>query len=76
LVFALNLFLALQNDDVKLFDNQSEYWKTFLVSDDIVLKHGWRNSTVLKATSQGMGKLTASLTYFSGHPVYPDTKEV
>ncbi|KAI9198312.1 hypothetical protein LWI28_013681 [Acer negundo] len=62
-----------KNDDVKLFDNQSEYWKTFLVSDDIVLKHGWRNSTVLKATSQGMGKLTASLTYFSGHP---DTKEV
>ncbi|KAK0591220.1 hypothetical protein LWI29_037217 [Acer saccharum] len=62
-----------KNDDVKLFDNQSEYWKTFLVSDDIVLKHGWRNSTVLKATSQGMGKLTASLTYFSGRP---DTKEV
>ncbi|KAL5860539.1 hypothetical protein ACOSQ4_001835 [Xanthoceras sorbifolium] len=61
-----------ENDDFKLFDNQSEYWKTFLVLDDIMLKHGWRNSRVLKATSQGMGNLSASLTYFSG---FQDTKE-
>ncbi|KAJ0052503.1 hypothetical protein Pint_02808 [Pistacia integerrima] len=66
-------FLALQSDDVKLFDNESEYWKTFLVSDDIVLKHGLRNSRILEATSQGLEKLMASLTYISRHQ---DTKEV
>ncbi|KAJ4729295.1 nuclear pore complex protein [Melia azedarach] len=62
-----------ESDDIKLFDNQSEYWRTFTVSDDSMLKHGWRNSRILKATSQGLGKLAASLTYFSGHR---DTKEV
>lgn len=41
--------------------------------NDLLLKHGWRNSRILKATSQGLGKLTASLTYFSG---LHDTKEV
>lgn len=66
-------FPALQSDDIKLFDNQSEYWRTFTVSDDSMLKHGWRNSRILKATSQGLGKLAGSLTYFSGHR---DTKEV
>jgi hypothetical protein len=38
-----------------------------MVSDDIAVKHGWGNSRILKATSQGLGKLTASLTYLSGH---------
>ncbi|KAE8021482.1 hypothetical protein FH972_007367 [Carpinus fangiana] len=56
-----------KSDDVKLYDNQSEYWRTFMVSDDIAVKHGWGNSRILKATSQGLGKLTASLTYHSGH---------
>lgn len=41
--------------------------------NDLVLKHGWQNSRILKATSRGLGKLTASLTYFSG---LHDTKEV
>ncbi|KAK9272744.1 hypothetical protein L1049_003121 [Liquidambar formosana] len=57
-----------ESDDVKLHYNQSDYWKTFLVSDDFEAKHGWRNSRILKATSQGLGKLTASLTYCSGNP--------
>ncbi|GAY46849.1 hypothetical protein CUMW_100160 [Citrus unshiu] len=62
-----------ESDDIKLSDNQSECWRTFSMPNDLVLKHGWRNSRILKATSQGLGKLTASLTYFSG---LHDTKEV
>ncbi|GAV68566.1 RRM_1 domain-containing protein/Big_2 domain-containing protein [Cephalotus follicularis] len=62
-----------ENDDIKLNDNQSEFWKTLMVPDDIVAKQGWRYSRILKATSQGLGELTASLTYFSGNY---DTKEV
>lgn len=56
-----------KSDDVKLYDNQSEYWRTSMVSDDIAVKHGWGIYRILKATSQGLGKLMASLTYFSGH---------
>jgi hypothetical protein len=68
-----NSLCELQSDDVKLYDNQSDYWRTFLVSDDIAVKHGWRNSRILKASSQGLGKLMASLTYFTGDQ---ETKEV
>ncbi|KAA8548147.1 hypothetical protein F0562_004591 [Nyssa sinensis] len=56
-----------KSDDVKLHDNESNYWNTFPVSDSIDVKHGWWNSRILKATSCGLGKLTATLTYSSGH---------
>ncbi|CAB4305668.1 unnamed protein product [Prunus armeniaca] len=62
-----------ESDDIKLSNNQSDYWRLFPVSDDIAIKHGWQNSIILKATSQGQDKLTASLTYFSG---LNETKEV
>ena len=65
---------ALQNDDVKIYDNDSDqYWKTFWVSNDIAVKHGWRNSKILEAYSPGLGKLTASLSYPGGAD---DKKEV
>lgn len=76
LLFSLplrNCFHALQSDDVKLYDNQSDYWRTFIVEDEIAVKHGWQSSRILEATSQGLGKLMASLTYFSGPQ---ETKEV
>lgn len=60
-------FHMLQNDDVKLFEDQSDYWKVFLLSEDIVFKHGRQNYRMLKATSTGLGKLTASLSYFGGN---------
>ncbi|XP_061357530.1 nuclear pore complex protein GP210 isoform X2 [Gastrolobium bilobum] len=60
-----------EKDDVKVYDNQSDYWKTFWVSNDIAVKHGWRNSKILKAYSPGIGKLTASLSY----PVGEDDKK-
>ncbi|KAF5479668.1 hypothetical protein F2P56_000470 [Juglans regia] len=62
-----------ESDDVKLYDNQSDYWSTFIVKDEIAVKHGWQSSRILEATSQGLGKLMASLTYFSGHQ---ETKEI
>lgn len=66
-------FPALQNDDVEFYDNQSGYWKIVPVLEPIASRYGWRNSRILKATSEGMGKLTASLVYYNGHH---DIKEV
>ncbi|CBI34863.3 unnamed protein product, partial [Vitis vinifera] len=57
-----------ESDEVSLQYNQSIYWKAFLVSDRIAVKHDWWNSRILKMTSEGLGNLTASLSYFSGQP--------
>ncbi|MED6170545.1 hypothetical protein PIB30_032004 [Stylosanthes scabra] len=54
-----------ENDDIKVYDSHS-YFKTFLVSNDVAVKRGWRNSKILEAFSPGLGKLTASLTYSAG----------
>lgn len=54
-------------------DVQYECWKTFLVSGGAMLKYGGKNSRILKTASEGMGRLIASLTYYSGHQ---DSKEV
>uniref|UniRef100_A0A2P2KNT8 Uncharacterized protein MANES_17G112100 n=1 Tax=Rhizophora mucronata TaxID=61149 RepID=A0A2P2KNT8_RHIMU len=62
-----------ENDDIRLHDNKSEHWAIFLPSEDIVVKHGWRNSRILRAISPGWGDLIASLTYFSGRQ---EAKEV
>ncbi|OMO69335.1 Bacterial Ig-like, group 2 [Corchorus olitorius] len=61
-----------ESDDVELYDNQSGYWKIVPVLAPIGSRYGWRNSRILKATSEGLGKLTASLVYYKGHH---DTKE-
>ncbi|XP_029128899.1 nuclear pore complex protein GP210 isoform X3 [Cajanus cajan] len=62
-----------ENDDVMVYDNASDHLRTFGVSNDIAVKHGWRNSKILKAYSPGLGKLTASLSYPSGAD---DKKEI
>ncbi|XP_028053170.1 Holliday junction resolvase MOC1, chloroplastic-like [Camellia sinensis] len=61
------------NDDVKLHDDQSGFWNTLPISDDIAVKHALSNSRILEATSYGLGKLTATLTYSTG---VDGTKEV
>ncbi|KAK7361365.1 hypothetical protein VNO77_03419 [Canavalia gladiata] len=53
-----------ENDNVKIDDNESDYWKAVWISNDIVVKHGWWNSQILKAYSPG--KLIASLSYLGG----------
>ncbi|KAF5961643.1 hypothetical protein HYC85_002852 [Camellia sinensis] len=50
--------LSLQNDDVKLHDDQSGFWNTLPILDDIAIKHALSNSGILEATSYGLGKLT------------------
>ncbi|XP_027187547.1 nuclear pore complex protein GP210 isoform X1 [Cicer arietinum] len=62
-----------ENDDVKVYDYQSDYWKTVWVSNDIAVKHGWRNTKILKAYSPGLGNLTASVSYPGGAD---DKKEI
>ncbi|KAK4782397.1 hypothetical protein SAY86_016499 [Trapa natans] len=56
-----------ENEDVILYDNHSGIWEILLVPDDVALIHGWQNPRILQAASPGLGKLTASLTYFSGN---------
>lgn len=67
----ITFIVALQNDDIKVYDDQLDYWKTVWVSNDIAVKHGWRNSKILKAYSPGLGKLSASVSY----PVGSDDKK-
>lgn len=65
LMSPLKSFLHLQSDDLKLHHEQSKYWTIFMLSEEIVVKNGWRNSRILRTNSLGLGKITASLTYFS-----------
>lgn len=57
----------MQSDDINLYDDQTDNWNIFPISDDIATTYGRKNSRVLKVTSQGLGKLTATLSYFSQH---------
>ncbi|KAI6671315.1 hypothetical protein NL676_006200 [Syzygium grande] len=57
-----------ESDDLNLYDHHSENWEISLVSDDIMVERGWRNSRILKAATPGLGKLTASLAYSGGSP--------
>ncbi|XWS40691.1 hypothetical protein CRYUN_Cryun17cG0017400 [Craigia yunnanensis] len=66
-------FPALQNDDIEFYDNQSGYWKIVPVLEPIASTYSWRSARILEATSEGLGKLTASLVYYNGHH---DSKEV
>ncbi|XP_043725573.1 nuclear pore complex protein GP210 [Telopea speciosissima] len=55
-----------ESDDVKLDYNQPAYWDTFLVPDGTAVKHGLQCPKILKATSEGLGRLIASLAYRRG----------
>lgn len=66
-----SFFPLLQADDVKWF-GESEFWKIFPAPDYISDGYGC-HSRILKAASQGMEKLTASLTYYTRHQ---ESKEV
>ncbi|KAL2939116.1 hypothetical protein RDABS01_022565 [Bienertia sinuspersici] len=55
-----------KNDDVKLYYDQPN-WKNFPLPDSIAVKYGWQYSRILEATVEGLGKLSASLTYSTDH---------
>lgn len=56
-----------ENEDVKLYYDQPEHWKNSPVPQSAALKYGWKHSRILIARSPGLGKLSASLTYSTGH---------
>ncbi|XP_050223905.1 nuclear pore complex protein GP210 [Mercurialis annua] len=56
-----------ESDDLKLHDEQSDHWTTFMLSEDVEANYGWKNYRILRATSPGLGELTASLTYSVRH---------
>ncbi|KAJ8750145.1 hypothetical protein K2173_014060 [Erythroxylum novogranatense] len=56
-----------KNDDLKLYDEQSEHLITLSRPVDIADESDWHSRTILRASSEGLGKLIASLTFFSGH---------
>ncbi|XP_042500148.1 nuclear pore complex protein GP210 [Macadamia integrifolia] len=62
-----------ESDDIKLDYNQPAYWDTFMVPDGTAVKHGWQSPQILMPTSEGLGRLTASLAYPMGRA---GTKEV
>lgn len=62
-----------ETDDVKLHDDQSGFWNILPPADNAAFNHGSLNSRVLEATSYGLGKLLATLTYSTGDDA---TKEV
>lgn len=63
----------MQSDDVQLYDNQSQFLRTYLLTNDLVPKRKWRTSRILQAISKGQGMLTASLAYYGSDY---ETKEV
>jgi len=63
----------LQTDDIKLYGKDSDYWKIVSLPDELSSEYGQRNSRILNAISPGLGELTSTLTYFSGHQ---ESKEV
>ncbi|XP_020868269.1 nuclear pore complex protein GP210 [Arabidopsis lyrata subsp. lyrata] len=62
-----------ETDDIKLYGKESHYWKIFSLPDELSSEYGQQNSRILNAMSPGLGELTATLTYFSGHQ---ESKEV
>ncbi|KAG7544003.1 Bacterial Ig-like group 2 [Arabidopsis thaliana x Arabidopsis arenosa] len=62
-----------ETDDIKLYGKDSDYWKIFSLPDELSSEYGQQNSRILNAMSPGLGELTATLTYFSGHQ---ESKEV
>ncbi|KAI4366879.1 hypothetical protein MLD38_022689 [Melastoma candidum] len=52
-------------DAEEIYLTESENWILKSVSDDILQRHGWKNSYGLDARLPGLGKLMASLAYFS-----------
>ncbi|XP_010435974.1 PREDICTED: nuclear pore complex protein GP210-like [Camelina sativa] len=62
-----------ETDDIKLYGNDSDYWKILSLPDELPSEYSQRNSRILNAISPGLGEMTATLTYFNGHQ---DSKEV
>ncbi|KAL8555147.1 hypothetical protein ACS0TY_003084 [Phlomoides rotata] len=53
-----------ESDEIELHDNQEDFWNILPFSEGTTTK---RNNRILEASSYGLGKLTATLAYSTGH---------
>ncbi|KAL8043788.1 hypothetical protein ABFX02_08G007800 [Erythranthe guttata] len=65
--------LITENDEVELHDNQDEFWDILPVSESVATKSNYR---ILNANSYGLGKLTATLAYNTGHDTRKEVLKV
>lgn len=54
-----------ESNHLELQFDKSPYWNAFPVPEEIAVAHGWKNCSRLVAISEGQGKLSASLRYYS-----------
>ncbi|KAK4417808.1 Nuclear pore complex protein [Sesamum alatum] len=62
-----------ESDEIELHDNQEEFWNILPVSEGLTTK---KNNRLLSANSYGLGKLTATLAYSTGHDVRKEVLKV
>ncbi|KAL3833124.1 hypothetical protein ACJIZ3_007860 [Penstemon smallii] len=62
-----------ETDEIELHDNQEEFWDILPVSEGITAK---RHSRILRANSYGLGKITATLAYSTGHDMRKEVLKV
>ncbi|MCO5578576.1 hypothetical protein L7F22_032420 [Adiantum nelumboides] len=56
------LYLTKENS-LSLFYDEWPYWKSIAVPEDVQKEQGWHNGTLIKAVSEGIGKLSAVLKF-------------
>lgn len=57
-----------ESDKLNLESDNSVFFGTSVLPNDVVTKHGWRNTRYLKPKVEGNGTLMASLNYHRGDP--------
>ncbi|KAG8384867.1 hypothetical protein BUALT_Bualt04G0163000 [Buddleja alternifolia] len=62
-----------ENDEIELHDNHDEFWNILPVSEGITDR---RNYRILNANSYGLGKLSATLAYSTGHDIRKESLKV
>ncbi|KAI3474918.1 hypothetical protein Pfo_030229 [Paulownia fortunei] len=62
-----------ESDEIELHDNQDEFWNILPVSEGVTAK---RNYRILNANTYGLGKLTATLAYSTGHDMRKEVLKV
>ncbi|KAF3793671.1 Nuclear pore complex protein [Nymphaea thermarum] len=60
-----------EKENLDLLFKKSAHWDISHVPDDIAVRHGWRNSSRIKALSKGVVSLSASLTFHDVQLVKP-----
>ncbi|CAI9088048.1 OLC1v1022278C1 [Oldenlandia corymbosa var. corymbosa] len=70
---AEEIYITDSNDTLIFDDDQSELWNILPASNNVVAK---KNTRILEANSNGLGKLMAILTYSNGHDLRKEVIKV